>query len=46
MKGIVVSQLERDAVKRVASAVPGVTEVDDQLKLMAGSKMFPSSKYS
>jgi cytidylate kinase len=46
LKGIVVSQPEREAVARVVQSVPSVSEVDDQLKLMAGSKMFPSSKYS
>lgn len=46
LRGIVVSQTERDATRRVVRAVPGVAEIDDQLKLMVGSKMFPSSKYS
>jgi hypothetical protein len=46
LRGIVVSQAERDATERVVRSVPQVTEIDDQLKLMAGSKLFPSSKYS
>jgi cytidylate kinase len=46
LRGIVVSQAERKATERVVRSVPQVTEIDDQLKLMAGSKMFPSSKYS
>lgn len=46
LRGIVVSQAEREATERVVRGVPQVAEIDDQLKLMAGSKMFPSSKYS
>jgi cytidylate kinase len=46
LRGIVVSQAEREATERVVRSVPAVTDIDDQLKLMAGSKMFPSSKYS
>ena len=46
LKGIVVSELERDAVERIVRTVSGVTAVDDQLKVMAGSKLFPSAKYS
>lgn len=46
LRGIVVSEAEREATERVLRGVPGVAEIDDQLKLMAGSKMFPSSKYS
>jgi cytidylate kinase len=46
LRGIVVSELERDAVERIVRAVSGVTAVDDQLKVMAGSKLFPSAKYS
>ncbi len=45
LRGIVVSQAERSATERVVRSVPQVAEIDDQLKLMAGSKMFPSSKY-
>jgi cytidylate kinase len=46
LRGIVVSQAERQSAQRVVRGVPGVAEIDDQLKLMAGSKMFPSSKYT
>lgn len=46
LRGIVVSQAERDATERVVCSVPQVAEIDDELKLMARSKMFPSSKYS
>ena len=46
LKGIVVSTSERESVEHVVRAVSGVTELDDQLKVMAGSKLFPSSKYS
>jgi len=42
IKGIVVSQMEREAVARVVRTVPGVSEVYDQLKVMASSKIFPS----
>jgi cytidylate kinase len=45
LRGIVVSQTEREATERIVRGVPRVAEVDDQLKLMASSKMFPSSKY-
>lgn len=46
LRGIVVSQAERESTERVVLSVPQVVRIDDQLKLMAGSKMFPSSKYS
>jgi cytidylate kinase len=44
LRGIVVSTTERDAAEKVAAAVPGVTGVDSQLRVMAGSKLFTSSK--
>jgi cytidylate kinase len=44
LRGIVVSTAERDAAEKVAAAVPGVTGVDSQLRVMAGSKLFTSSK--
>lgn len=46
LRGIVVSQAEREGTERVVRGVSQVVDIDDQLKLMAGSKMFPSSKYS
>ena len=46
LRGIVVSHAEREAAERVVRGVPGVAAIDDQLKLMMGSKLFPSSKHS
>ena len=46
LRGIVVSREEREATERVVRSVPQVAAIDDQLKLMADSKMFTSSKYS
>lgn len=45
LRGIVVSRAEREATERVVRSLPQVAAIDDQLKLMAGSKMFPSSRY-
>ena len=44
LRGIVVSTAERDAAEKVATAVPGVAGVDSQLRVMATSKLFTSSK--
>jgi cytidylate kinase len=44
LRGIVVSVAERDAATKVAAAVSGVTGVDSQLRVMAGSNLFTSSK--
>jgi cytidylate kinase len=44
LRGIVVSAAEREAAEKVAQAVAGVAGVDSQLRVMAGSKLFTSSK--
>ena len=44
LRGIVVNTAERDAAEKVAAGVPGVTGVDSQLRVMATSKLFTSSK--
>lgn len=44
LRGIVVSTAERDAAEKVAAAVPGVAGVDSQLRVMASSRLFTSSK--
>jgi cytidylate kinase len=44
LRGIVVSAAEREATEKVVHAVPGVAGVDSQLRVMAGSKLFTSSK--
>lgn len=44
LSGIVVSAEERAATERVAAAVPGVREVDNQLRTMARSRLFTSAK--
>jgi len=44
LRGIVVSEAERAEVAQVAAAVPGVTGVDNQLRVMAASRLFTSSK--
>lgn len=44
LRGIVVSTAERDAAEKVAAAVPGVDGVDSQLRVMASSRLFTSSK--
>ena len=45
LRGIVLSANERAEVERVARAVPGVADVDNQLRIMSGSKLFTSAKY-
>jgi cytidylate kinase len=44
LRGIVVSTAERGAAEKVAAAVPGVAGVDSQLRVMASSRLFTSSK--
>lgn len=44
LRGIVVNTAERDAAEKVAAGVAGVTGVDSQLRVMAASKLFTSSK--
>ena len=44
LRGIVVNAAERDAAVQVAAAVPGVASVDNQLRLMATSRLFPSAR--
>jgi Cytidylate kinase-like family/BON domain len=44
LSGIVVSDDERAATEQVSSAVPGVTSVDNQLRVMKMSRLFPSAK--
>jgi cytidylate kinase len=46
LEGIVVNAVEQAATEQVAQSVPGVTGVDNQLRLMAKSKRFTSAKYS
>lgn len=45
LRGIVVSNAEREQTALVAAAVPGVASVDNQLRVMSGSKLFTSAKY-
>ena len=45
LRGIVVSNAEREQTALVAAAVPGVAAVDNQLRVMSGSKLFTSAKY-
>jgi cytidylate kinase len=44
LRGIVADEAEKAAAARVAAGVPGVSSVDDQLRLMARSKLFPSAR--
>ena len=44
LRGIVVNTAERDAAEKVAASVSGVTGVDSQLRVMATSRLFTSSK--
>jgi cytidylate kinase len=44
LTGIVVNEAERDLVAEVASIVPGVASVDNQLNVMKTTRMFTSSK--
>lgn len=45
LSGIVVNADEHDAAAKVAAATPGVSGVDNQLRLMSKSNRFTSSKY-
>ena len=42
--GIVINEQERATAERVAAAVPGVSRVDNQLRLMAVKRRFASAK--
>jgi cytidylate kinase len=44
LKGIVVNSHEQSEVEKVASAVPGVTAVENRLRLMSTSRIFTHSK--
>ena len=44
LRGILLHASERDAAAEVAAAVPGVGSVDNQLRVMATSRLFTSSK--
>jgi len=43
LRGIVLRATEREAAAQVAAAVPGVTGVDNQLRVMSTSRLFTSS---
>ena len=45
LRGIVADVREKDASGVVAAAVTGVVSVDNQLRTMAGSRLFASAKY-
>jgi len=44
LRGIVMSPEDRIAAAEVAAAVPGVVGIDNQLRVMAKSRLFPSAK--
>ena len=44
LRGIVVNVGERAAVEHVAAGVPGVAGLDNQLRVMATSRLFPSAR--
>jgi len=44
LRGIVADAGEKAAALQVCAAVPGVQSVDDQLRVMARSKLFPSAR--
>ena len=44
LRGIVADAGEKAAALQVCAAVPGVESVDDQLRVMARSKLFPSAR--
>lgn len=44
LRGIVVNAEELAATAQVAAAVPGVTDIDNQLRVMATSRLFPSAR--
>ena len=45
LRGIVVSEEERSGAEQTAAAVPGVQAIDNQLRVMASSRLFSSAKY-
>ena len=45
LRGIVVDAREKDAAAVVAAGVAGVASVDNQLRVMAGSRLFAAAKY-
>jgi hypothetical protein len=45
LKGIVLSDDERQRVEALVAGLDGVTAVDNQLRIMAGSRLFTSAKY-
>ena len=45
LSGIVVSADEQQASEQIASVVPGVKTLTNQLRVMAGSRLFTSAKY-
>jgi len=44
LSGIVLSDKERTLTEKVAAAVPGVASIDNQLKVMTRTKLFPATK--
>jgi osmotically-inducible protein OsmY len=44
LRGIVLNEAERSAAAQVAAAVAGVAGVDNQLRVMATSRLFPSNR--
>jgi osmotically-inducible protein OsmY len=44
LSGIVVTAEERTRAEEVAAAVPGVTGVENRLRLMTMPRLFPSAK--
>lgn len=44
LRGIVADAEEKAAAVQVSSSVPGVLQVDDQLRVMARSRLFPSNR--
>jgi cytidylate kinase len=44
LRGIVINAEERAAAEQVAAAVSGVVAVDNQLRVMATSRLFPSAR--
>ncbi len=46
LRGIVLNEQERAATERVAAGVPGVSAVDNELRVMASSRRFASAKHA